>query len=306
MNNINDLIKVAAVQDAPVFLDKDATVEKACGLIKKAASQGASLILFPETYISTYPDWVWSVPASNKKMIGELYTALYENAITVPDDATAILCKAARDSSVYVVIGINERNSESSNASLYNSMLYISPEGEILGVHRKLIPTGGERLMWAQGDGKALVNFDTSIGRIGGLICWENFMPFPRVVMYQAGVQIYLAPTWDSSEQWLTAMRHIAREGGMFVIGCCQAIRVDEIPDSYEFKKLYAEDREWINKGNSCIVDPLGQFLAGPLEAVQDIIYAELDFKEIPNQKWRFDVAGHYSRPDVFDFKIKG
>ncbi len=304
MNSDKNLIKVSVVQDAPVFLDKDATVEKACKLIKEAASKNAKLVLFPETFISAYPDWVWSVAPSNKKMIGELYSALYDSAVTIPDDATTALCKAAKEASIYVVVGINERSPDSSNTSLYNSMLYISPEGKVLGTHRKLMPTGGERLMWAQGDGNNLVSFDTDIGRIGGLICWENFMPLPRVAMYQTGVQIYMAPTWDSSEQWLTAMRHIAREGGMFVMGCCQAIRVDDVPDKFEFKKLYAEDREWVNKGNSCIVDPMGNFLAEPLEAKKDILYADIDLSEIPTHKWMFDVNGHYSRPDVFDFKV--
>ena len=143
------------------------------------------------------------------------------------------------------------------------------------------------------------------LGRIGGLLCWENFMPLARFALYAAGVQIYLAPTWDSSEAWLTAMRHIAREGGTFVVSCCQALKSGDIPDKYEFKKLYPDDREWINKGNSCIIDPKGQIIAGPLESRQGILYAELDMNEILNMKWLFDVAGHYSRPDVFEFKIK-
>ncbi|MDP8205402.1 MAG: carbon-nitrogen hydrolase family protein [Candidatus Electryonea clarkiae] len=298
-------LKVAVIQESPIFLDKDATLKKAVALIKETAVQGAELVLFPESFMSGYPDWVWTVPASNKGIFNSHYTALFDSAVSVPGMTTNELCKAANESSVYVVMGINEKNSESSNASLYNSMLYISQMGEILGVHRKLIPTGGERLMWAQGDGASLVSFNTDIGKIGGLICWENYMPLARFAMYSAGVQIYLAPTWDSSESWLTAMRHIAREGGMFVLGCCQALRKDEIPDCYEFKKLYLEDKEWINRGNSCVVNPKGEFIAGPLDAERGILYAEIDLNEIPEQKWLLDVAGHYSRPDVFDFKIK-
>jgi nitrilase len=174
-----------------------------------------------------------------------------------------------------------------------------------LGKHRKLSPTGGERLMWAMGGGETLVSFDTYIGKLGGLICWENFMPLARNVMYQAGVQVYVAPTWDSSENWQIAMRYIAREGGMFVIGCAQGMKMSDVPDKYEFKKFYPEDREWINKGNSLIVGPDGKVLAGPLEAEQSIIYADVNLNDIPAQKWLYDVAGHYSRPDVFEFGIK-
>ena len=297
--------KVAAIQDAPVFLNKDATVEKACGLIVEASKAGASLVVFPETFVSAYPDWVWLLPSSQKAQISELYLQLLNSAVTIDDDSVKRLAEAARKAGIYVVIGVNERNSEASNASLCNTIVYIDNNGNIMGKHRKLIPTGGERLMWSRGDGDTLVSFDTSLGKLGGLICWENFMPLARQVMYQAGVQLYVAPTWDSSESWQIAMRHIAREGGMFVISCCQAIRVDDIPDSYEFKQLYAEDREWVNKGNSCIVDPSGQIIAGPLEAEQSILYAEIDLDMIAAQKWLYDAAGHYSRPDVFDFGIK-
>jgi len=225
--------------------------------------------------------------------------------VAVPDNATDRLGEAAREAGVYVAIGVNERNAEASNASLYNTLLYIDSEGRVIGKHRKLIPTGGERLMWAQGDGSTMVSFDTTFGRLGGLICWENFMPLARVAMYTAGVRIYLAPTWDSSETWLTAMKHIAREGGMFVIGCCQAIKADDIPDRFEFKSLYPPDRIWINRGNSCIVGPRGNIIAGPLAEKQEILYAELDMSEIPAQKWLFDSAGHYSRSDVFDFAVR-
>ena len=170
MNENKSRFKVAAIQDSPVFLNKDATIEKACALIKKAASNGASLVLFPETFISAYPDWVWTVPPSNTKMMGELFKGLHDSAITVPDNSIDKLCKAAKDSNIFVIIGANEKNSDLSNASLYNSIIYISAEGELLGTHRKLIPTGGERLMWVGGDGKSLVSFDTELGKIGGLI----------------------------------------------------------------------------------------------------------------------------------------
>lgn len=301
----NSTIKVAAVQKPPVFLNKEKTIESACGFIKEAAKKGARLIVFPEAFISGYPDWVWTVPPSQRKQINELYLNFLESAVVIGEKSLEPLLKTVKENGVYVAMGINERNSEASNSSVFNTLVYISPEGNILDKHRKLIPTGGERLMWSPGDGSTMVSFDTEIGRLGGLICWENYMPLARYAMYQRGVRIYLAPTWDSSQSWQTAMRHIAREGGMFVIGCCQGLRISDIPDEYDFKKLYPEDREWINKGNSCIVNPKGEIIAGPLEESQEIIYAEIDLEMTLESKWMFDVAGHYNRPDVFDFSVK-
>ncbi len=301
---MNQITKVAVVQDSSVFLNKDATIEKAIALIQKAAKDGAKLVLFPEAFISGYPDWVWTLQPSNKKVMSEMFSALYNNAISTQDDSLKPLYKAAKENAIYVVIGASEKNSEASNATLFNSMVYISDQGELLGIHRKLIPTGGERLMWGQGDGTTLHSFDTPFGKIGGLICWECYMPLARVAMYNQAVQIFLTPTWDSSDGWHNAMKHIALEGGMYVLSSTQALKKDEIPDSYEFKNLYADDREWINKGNSCIINPKGQVIAEPLNAKQGILYADIDTAEITNQKWLFDSAGHYARPDVFNFSV--
>ena len=295
---------VAAVQAAPVFLDKKKTVEKACALIAEAARNGAQLVVFPETFISGYPDWVWVVPNSNRAVLDELYYLLIENAVTIPDAATRLLCQAAKAAGINVVMGIHERNAEASGASLYNTLLYINTKGEILGRHRKLIPTGGERLIWAGGDGTTMNAFQTTVGKMGGLICWENYMPLARQAMYEQGVQIHVAPTWDSSENWLQSLRHIAREGGMFVIGCCTALRMSDIPDRYEFKKFYPEGKDWINPGNSCIIDPKGNYLAGPVKASEEILYAEIDYRLIAAAKRMFDAAGHYARPDVFRFSV--
>ncbi len=295
---------VAAVQAAPVFLDKKKTVEKACALIAEAARNGAQLVVFPETFISGYPDWVWVVPNSNRAVLDELYYLLIENAVTIPDAATRLLCQAAKAAGINVVMGIHERNAEASGASLYNTLLYINTKGEILGRHRKLIPTGGERLIWAGGDGTTMKAFQTTVGKMGGLICWENYMPLARQAMYEQGVQIHVAPTWDSSENWLQSLRHIAREGGMFVIGCCTALRMSDIPDRYEFKKFYPEGKDWINPGNSCIIDPKGNYLAGPVKASEEILYAEIDYRLIAAAKRAFDAAGHYARPDVFNFSV--
>ena len=298
-------IKVASAQLSPIFLNKEKTVEKACKAILEAGENGANLIVFPEAFISGYPDWVWLIPNSKGADLNELYLKLVENAVSVPDSATIKLCKAAKKANINVVIGMHERNSETSSASLFNSLLFIDDKGNILGKHRKLIPTGGERLIWSQGDGSTLCSYDTSAGKIAGLICWENFMPLARNTIYEFGTQILASPTWDKSPNWIQSMQHIAREGGLFVISTCMALKMDDIPDEYEFKKLYPEGREWINVGNSSIIAPNGQILAGPLEAEEGILYADIDLKQIIKAKRMFDVVGHYSRPDVFSFKVK-
>lgn len=298
-------LKIAAAQISPIFLDKEKTVEKACKVILEAGKNGADLIVFPEAFISGYPDWVWLIPNSKGADLNELYLKLVENAVTVPDDSTKKLCEAAKTAGINVVIGMNERNTETSNASLFNSLLFINDKGIIIGKHRKLIPTGGERLVWSQGNGKTLSTYDTSAGKIAGLICWENFMPLARNAIYEFGTQILVSPTWDKSPNWIQTMQHVAREGGLFVISTCMAIKLNDIPDEYEFKKLYPEGREWVNVGNSCIIAPNGKVIAGPLEAKEEILYADINLQDIIKAKRMFDVVGHYSRPDVFNFNVK-
>jgi len=296
--------KIAAAQLSPVFLNKEKTVEKACKAIAEAGENGAKVIVFPEAFISGYPDWVWLIPNSKGADLNKLYVELVENAVSIPDNATAKLCEAAKTAGIFVVIGMHERNSETSGTSLYNSLLFINEQGNIVGKHRKLIPTGGERLIWAQGDGSTLRSYATPAGKIAGLICWENYMPLARNAIYESGTQILAAPTWDKSPHWLQSMQHIAREGGLFVISVCMALTIDEIPDDYEFKKLYPSDRKWINAGNSCIICPKGQLMAGPLEAAEGILYADIDLNVITEAKRMFDVVGHYARPDVFNFSV--
>lgn len=297
-------IKVAAAQLSPVFLNKEETVKKACKAIKEAGKNGAELIVFPEAFISGYPDWVWLIPNSKGAELNELYLKLVENAVSIPDSSTDVLRKTAKEANINVVMGMHERNSESSNASLFNSLLFIDNNGVILGKHRKLIPTGGERLVWSQGDGTTLITYDSSVGKIAGLICWENFMPLARNAIYEAGTQILVSPTWDKSLNWLQTMQHIAREGGLFVISTCMALKMDDIPDEYDFKNLYPDGREWINMGNSAIISPNGQIIAGPLESQEGILYADLNLQDVIKAKRMFDVVGHYSRPDVFNFSI--
>ena len=303
--NNNATFKVAAVQATPVFLDREATIDKACELIATASSEGARLIVFPEAFIPTYPEWIWGIPPGEQGLLNELYSELLTNSVTIPSDATDRLCEAARLANAYVVMGMSERNVEASGASLYNTLLYIDAQGEILGKHRKLVPTGGERLVWAQGDGSTLQVYDTSLGKLGGLICWENYMPLARYAMYAWGTQIYVAATWDRGQPWLSTLRHIAKEGRVYVIGCCIAMRKDDIPDRYSMKqKYYAEMDEWINIGDSVIVNPEGEFITGPVRKQEAIVYAEIDPRMVQGPKWMIDVAGHYARPDVFQLTV--
>ncbi len=300
-----DTFTVAAVQAAPVFLDRDATVTKACDLIGQAGRARARLVVFPESFIPAYPDWVWAIPPGEAGMLTDLYAEFLANSVTIPSDATDRLCRAARQSGTYVVMGLSERNAEASGDSLYNTLLYIDARGEILGKHRKLVPTGGERLVWAPGDGSTLAVYDTPLGRLGGLICWENYMPLARYAMYAWGARIYVAATWDRGEPWLSTLRHIAKEGRVYVIGACIAMRKADIPDSLEFKqRFYGGVGEWVNAGDSAIVDPDGAFLAGPVHEKEEILYAEIDPRRMSGPRWMLDVAGHYARPDVFELTV--
>jgi nitrilase len=224
--------------------------------------------------------------------------------VSIPSADTERLCRAAREADIYVVMGLNERDTDASGSSLYNTLLYISNEGTILGKHRKLIPTAAERLVWARGDGSTLGVYDTPFGRLGGLICWENYMPLARYTLYASGTQIYVAPTWDSGEPWLSTLRHIAKEGRVYVIGCCCAVHLKDIPDRYEFKKQYAKKDDWVNVGDSAIVDPDGKFIAGPANRTEEILYAEISLRQVTGPRWKLDVAGHYSRPDIFQLTV--
>src|SRR5438552_5843329 len=304
--NNNATFKVAAVQATPVFLDREATIDKACELIATASSEGARLIVFPEAFIPTYPEWIWGIPPGEQGLLNELYSELLTNSVTIPSDATDRLCEAAREAGAYVVMGLSERNIEASGGSLYNTLLYIDSQGHIMGKHRKLVPTGGERLVWAQGDGSTLDVYDTTLGRLGGLICWENYMPLARYAMYAWGTQLYVAATWDRGGTWLSTLRHIAKEGRCYVIGACIPMRRDDIPDRYPMKvRFYENASEWINIGDSAIVNPDGEFIAGPVRMKEEILYADIDPRQFAGPKWMLDVAGHYARPDVFQLSVR-
>lgn len=300
------IFRVAAVQAAPVFFDRTKTVEKACRLIEEAAQNSARLIVFPEAFIPGYPDWIWNIPAGQISLNQELYGMLLEESVTVPGEDLEKLCLAAKKANAYVVIGINERNSEASGGSLSNSLLYISPEGTLLGKHQKLVPTLSERTIWKYGDPGTLEVYDTSLGKLGGLICWENYMPLVRYSLYAQGIDLYVAPTYDESSSWQATLRHIGKEGRTFVIGCCMAYKKEDILSQCpKLKPYYKEAGEWINTGNSMITDPNGNILAGPLHKEKGILYAEIDRKLLRNTKWNLDVAGHYARPDAFRLIVR-
>ena len=222
---------VAAAQVVPVFLDRKATLEKACGVINDASKNGAKLVVFPEAFFPAYPEWVWVTAGGQGDMLDALYAELVENSIAVPDDATEKLCQTARTAKINVVIGINERNREASNASLYNSLLYIDDTGKILGSHRKLIPTAGERTVWSQGNGSTLEAYDTSVGKLGGLICWENYMPLARNAMYAWGTQIYVAPTWDQGDMWVSHIATHCKRRWYVCDRMLHALNLNDIPN---------------------------------------------------------------------------
>jgi nitrilase len=290
-------VTAAAVQATPVFLDREATVAKACRLIAEAAAGGAGLVVFPETFVPTYPDWVWRSPPW--RTAGEWFGRLLDQAVVVPSPATEAIGAAARQAGVWVSIGVNER--DPAGSTLYNAQLYIGPDGAVAAKHRKLMPTGGERLVWGMGDGSTLAVVDTPFGRLGGLTCWENYMPLARYAMYAKGVDVWAAPTWDTSDVWVPTLRHLAKEGRMYVIGVASLLRGSDVPADLPGRdELYGGEEDWLSRGLSTIVGPRGEVLAGPLVEQEGILYAELDAARARAARMEFDPVGHYARPDVF------
>jgi len=297
--------RIAAVQASSVFLDLEASVEKACALIREAAGEGARLVVFPEAFLPGYPVWVWFMPGGHTHPLRELYTELHANSVSVPGPATDLLGAVAAECDVTVAIGVNERNSESSDSTLFNTLLYIGSDGSVLGRHRKLMPTTAEKLVWGRGDGSDLEVYDLPFGRLSGLICWENYMPLARYALSAWGAQLHAAPTWDRGEPWLSTMRHVAKEGRVFVLGSCQAFHLDDIPDRYAFKEKYLGGMEgWLNPGGTVIVDPDGKIVAGPADQEETILYADVRPDQLVGPRWQIDVAGNYARPDVFELRV--
>jgi len=299
-------VKVAVVQAAPVLFDREATVDKVCQLIQEAAGGGAQLVLFPEAFIPAYPRGLsfGMVVGSRSPEGRRTWQAYWDNAVEVPSPAIAALGAAVQEAGVYMAIGIIERDSQFSRGTLYCTLLYFGTDGQLMGKHRKLKPTAAERLIWGEGDGSTLAAFDTELGRIGGLICWENYMPMARMAMYGKGVELYLAPTADARDTWQCTLRHIACEGRCFVLGCNQFVTKYMYPSNLEGVVELDEQPDVICRGGSVIVSPFGEVLAGPLYDKEGILYAELDRGEIVRGKVDFDVVGHYARPDVFQLIV--
>jgi nitrilase len=294
-------VTVAVVQAASVAFDRKRTLAKALDLTRDAARRGAKLVLFPEAFLSGYPRGLdfgavvgWRTDAGR-----EDFRRYFESAVEVPSATVDALSKAARANSVYLVMGVIEREP----GTLYCCVLFFAPDGTFLGKHRKVMPTASERLIWGYGDGSTLPVFDTPLGKLGAVICWENYMPLLRTFMYSQGIEIYCAPTADHRITWTATMQHIATEGRCFVLGCNQFNRRRDFPKNYA--TAFGEEPETVlSRGGSCIVSPFGEFLAGPNFEDETILVAELDRGLLPKAKFDFDVVGHYSRPDIFRLTV--
>ena len=298
--------RVAVVQHAPVTLHRDRTLKRGVELMEEAAAGGASLVSFPETWIPGYPEWLWRLrPGGDYNLTAEIHGRLIENSVDLKAGDLRPLQAAARRLKVTVSVGIHERDGEYSRGTLYNTVVLIGPDGSVLNRHRKLMPTNPERMVWATGDASGLRVVDTPVGRVGGLICWENYMPLARFAIFAQGVEIYLAPTWDEGDRWLITMRHIAAEGRCWVIGNGCAMRGADIPKDFPQRaKMFPDLDEWYNPGDSVVVDPSGRIFAGPLHDKHGILYADCDPALVPAAKRTLDVAGHYGRPDIFKLEI--
>ena len=299
--------RVAVVQRPPVALDRAATIERVIAALHEAADAGAGLVVFPETYVPGYPEYVWRLrPGDDFALAQELHARLLAASIDLAADGLSAIREAARERSVVVVIGIHERDGAYSRATLYNTMVTIGPDGFVLNVHRKLVPTNPERTVWAPGDANGLRVVDTPLGRVGGLVCWENYMPLARFALYAQGVQLYVAPTWDDGDTWVATMRHIAAEGRCWVLGAGCSWQARDLPDSFpERDRLYPDPDEWLNPGDSVIVESGGRVVAGPLHAQHGVLYADCDPATADRAHRTLDAAGHYNRPDVFALTVR-
>jgi len=300
------MTKVAVVQKAPVFLNKEKTIASAVSLVKEAVSSGAKLVIFTEAFIPGYPAWIWRLrPGGDWSISEELHSRLFQNAVNLSGSDLTPLYDAARLHKVTIVCGLNERESNLSRATLYNTVIVIGPDGALLNRHRKLMPTNPERMVWGFGDASGLNVVDTPAGRIGTLICWENYMPLARYALYSQGVEIYIAPTYDSGDEWLGTLQHIAREGRCWVVGCGNLMKGSDIPDDFPEKlKLYPDNDEWVNSGDSVVIAPGGEICVGPMHEEEGILYCEVDHERAGIAKRTLDVAGHYSRPDIFKLHV--
>ncbi len=297
---------VAVVQYSSVWLDRAATLERARDLVREASASGATLVTFPEAFVPGFPAWVWRTPPNRYDVAEALYGRLLAESIDLTSNDLRPLQDAARTHNVTIVCGVNERSGGFSGTTLYNTVVLIGPDGRLMNRHRKLVPTNAERLVWGMGDAAGLRVVNTPAGRIGALICWENYMPLARFTLYSEGVEIYVAPTWAKSDRWIASMRHIAFEGRCWVLGNGNILGADDIPVDIPGREFIAGGVErWINDGYSVIVNPEGDTVAGPLVGEEGILYADCDPAVVARKRYRLDVAGHYGRPDVFQLKVR-
>lgn len=297
-------VKVAIVQATPAMFDTPSTIKKVCALIKEAGANGARIMLFPEAFVGGYPKGMYfGVRVGMRTIEGRKdYRRYHDNAILIPGAETDEIGMAAAQAGAYVVLGVIEK--ETNSSTVYCTALFFGPDGKVLGKHRKIKPTAAERYIWGEGDGSTLPVFDTPYGKIGAVICWENYMPLLRSAMYGKGVRIYLAPTFDARDSWQISMRHIALEGRCFVITCNQYLTKSAYPtDLYCYEEL-ADQPEVLHRGGSAIINPYGEYLAGPLWDREGIEYAILDLGQIEETRFDFDVCGHYTRPDILRLNV--
>jgi len=299
-------VKVACVQAEPVILDREATVDKLVALTAEAAGQGASLLVFPEAFLPVYPSSTWAKAFAGwgDERAKQAFARIAAEAVAVPGEAEKRIGAAAQEHGVWIVTGVTEVDPERPG-TLYNTLLYHGPDGALAQRHRKLVPTNHERLVWGQGDGGGLRALPTELGRIGGLICWENYMPLARFALYESGVEIYIASTADDSEAWQSTLVHIARESRAFVVAPSHFQRASSYPDDFPLRDEL-EGLDIIGRGGSAILAPDGSYLAGPLYDEEGVLYADLDPAVLLAERQRFDPAGHYHRPDVLQLKVKG
>lgn len=291
-------VKAAVVQAAPKLFDKRDAFEQIEAWTERASREGAELVVFPEVFVSGYPRGLFfGTRVGSRNEAGRSDWALYwDSAITIPGSDCDVIGKAARDNGVYLIVGVVERD----GSTLYNTIVYFGPDGTLLGKHRKLVPTGSERLLWGQGDGSTLTVIDTPFGRIGGLICWENYMPLARTAMYAKGIDILVTPTADARDTWQATIRHIACEGRCFVLSSNQYATKSLYPQQLAGYADVTGDDEVLSTGGSAIVGPLGAYAAEPLYGSEGLVVAELDLSQVIRSRFDFDPVGHYSRPDVF------
>ena len=302
----HDTVRVAVVQRPPVLLDGPATLAAAVDQLREAADAGARLVVFPEAYVPGYPVWIWRLrPGPDYGLTSTLHAKLVENSVDLTTDGLRPLREAAAERGVTVVCGIHEREGRFSRATIYNSVVTIGSDGEIRNCHRKLMPTNPERMVWGEGDASGLRVSETEVGRLGTLICWENYMPLARYALYAEGVELYLAPTWDSGDTWLATMRHIAAEGRCWVVGAGCSMRAGDVPADFpERERLFPDPDEWLNPGDSVVIAPGGKVVTGPLHEEHGLLLADTEPAMVAAAHRTLDVAGHYGRNDVFTLSI--